>query len=201
MPLGIVCLALLRSLVPVLCLARVMSQASGGIGKGGGGEFWALVRFGGGLASRLTVMCRKWGKEASSDVRLEIMQALQTPNIRQYRQLHKCGLYHHNNHFFLQPGPRHLQLVSESHTFRESFQMVSILSMISMWRGRSLPMTLTGHFSSASGMTVWLVKARVCGKDNFLSDAHTRRACSVRRPYKKSLEVEGGGVLCQLTGW
>jgi hypothetical protein len=41
-----------------------------------------------------------------------------------------------------------------SGTLRESFQMVSILSMISMWRGNSLPMTLTGHFSSASGMTV-----------------------------------------------
>lgn len=47
-------------------------------------------------------------------------------------------------------------------TLRESFQMLSILSMISMLRGSSLDMTLTGHFSSASGMTVWLVKARVC---------------------------------------
>ena len=40
--------------------------------------------------------------------------------------------------------------------------MVSILSMISMWRGSSLPMTFTGHFSSASGITVWLVNARHC---------------------------------------
>ena len=40
--------------------------------------------------------------------------------------------------------------------------MESILSMISMWRGSSLDMTATGHFSSASGMTVWLVKASVC---------------------------------------
>ena len=40
--------------------------------------------------------------------------------------------------------------------------MVSILSMISMCRGSSLPMTFTGHFSSASGITVWLVNARHC---------------------------------------
>ena len=39
--------------------------------------------------------------------------------------------------------------------------MVSILSMISRWRGSSLPMTATGHFSSASGITVWLVNARL----------------------------------------
>ena len=42
--------------------------------------------------------------------------------------------------------------------------MESILAMISMWRGSSLVMTFTGHFSRASGMTVWLVKARVCTK-------------------------------------
>ena len=39
-------------------------------------------------------------------------------------------------------------------TFSESFQMESILSMISMWRGSNLPITFTGHFSRASGMTV-----------------------------------------------
>ena len=52
-------------------------------------------------------------------------------------------------------------------TLRESFQMESILSMISMWRGSSLDMTATGHFSSASGMTVWLVKASVCKQQYF----------------------------------
>ena len=40
--------------------------------------------------------------------------------------------------------------------------MESILSMISMCRGSSLDITATGHFSSASGMTVWLVNASVC---------------------------------------
>lgn len=51
--------------------------------------------------------------------------------------------------------------------------MVSILSMISMCRGSSLPMTFTGHFSSASGITVWLVNARHCmaSRDHQLSKA------------------------------
>ena len=40
--------------------------------------------------------------------------------------------------------------------------MLSILSMISMWRGSSFPSTFTGHFSRASGITVWFVKASVC---------------------------------------
>jgi hypothetical protein len=30
---------------------------------------------------------------------------------------------------------------------------------ICMWRGSSFSIRLTGHFSSASGSTVWLVKA------------------------------------------
>lgn len=47
-------------------------------------------------------------------------------------------------------------------TLSEPFQMESILSMISMWRGSSLLITATGHFSSASGITVWLVKASDC---------------------------------------
>ena len=51
---------------------------------------------------------------------------------------------------------------AESSTLRESFQIWSILSMISMWRGSSLPRTFTGHFSSASGITVWFVNANVC---------------------------------------
>ena len=40
--------------------------------------------------------------------------------------------------------------------------MLSILSMISRWRGSSFPSTFTGHFSSASGITVWFVNASVC---------------------------------------
>ena len=59
-------------------------------------------------------------------------------------------------------------------TLRESFQMESILSMISMWRGSSLDMTATGHFSSASGMTVWLVKASVCQQQCCQPDGQLR---------------------------
>ena len=40
--------------------------------------------------------------------------------------------------------------------------MVSTLSMISRWRGSSFPSTATGHFSRASGITVWFVNASVC---------------------------------------
>ena len=38
-----------------------------------------------------------------------------------------------------------------------SRQRRSISSMIWNWRGRSERMSDTGHFSSASGMTVWFV--------------------------------------------
>ncbi len=50
--------------------------------------------------------------------------------------------------------------------------MLSILSMISRWRGSSFPSTFTGHFSSASGITVWFVKASVCKGRDVVSHLH-----------------------------
>ena len=65
--------------------------------------------------------------------------------------------------------------------------MESILEMISMWRGNSLVMTLTGHFSRASGMTVWLVKARVCASGKPVRAHHTGRLESARGMCRKLL--------------
>ena len=44
--------------------------------------------------------------------------------------------------------------------FREAVHSASMRLMISQLRGSSLAKAATGHFSRASGMTVWLVKAR-----------------------------------------
>lgn len=41
--------------------------------------------------------------------------------------------------------------------FRVNNTLLSISSMISIWRGRSFHMTACDHFSRASGRTVWFV--------------------------------------------
>ena len=53
--------------------------------------------------------------------------------------------------------------------------------MICMWRGSSFSMRLTGHFSSASGSTVWLVNANTC------HTVHTTSAAALSCP---TLHVE-----------
>ena len=67
----------------------------------------------------------------------------------------------------------------------------SMRLMISMWRGRSSSTKLSGHFSSASGMTVWFVYATV-----FFVTAHASSQLKPSSSIKMRMSSGAASVGC-----